>query len=210
MAAPSLSLLTQPESNTMQRSLITLAFAAAAAGTAVSAHAADITASFSGVVQSQTDSGHAIGDTVSGSFVWDTLSASFTSFTIAGRTIGAGYTSEASMTPDGYSALFQAQISPVTGGMGNQTFTLDLEGLMPWFSTVQTDATPVLLSSALQSNLDPAYSAFSFYMANADGTGIHSLSASISQISAVPEPASWLLALVGAVGLLARRARRAR
>lgn len=197
----------------MQHRLISLALtvAAAAGGTlATSAHAAVITARFSGVVQSQVDSGYAAGDAVSGSFSWDTGSAGFQSFTVGNRAIGAGYTSEATLTPDNYSAIFQAQISPVGGGGSvNETFTLDLEGLLPWFSPSATDAVPLLTSSTLQTNLDSASSTFSFYVADAAGTNVHRLVASLAQVSAVPEPASGALVLVAcAAGLMARRSRR--
>lgn len=63
--------------------------------------------------------------------------------------------------------------------------------------------------SQLASNLDTTLSNFGFYNAAADGTDVHSLSATLSafQVSAVPEPGMAVLMLVG-LAATARRVRR--
>ena len=181
--------------------LLTLSFAAAAAFGAVSAHAAILDATFSGTVATQSGTTFATGAAINGEFVFDTVSASFLSFNVGGQSVAPDFTSTAAVTPDRYSAIYRAQVSPVLGGDRNSSFNVDLEGLAPWSS----DDAVALLSNAAQlsSNLDTAFSSFGFYMANSDGTDVHSLNASLTglQVSAVPEPASALLLVFGIVGL---------
>ena len=188
------------------KSLLTFALTGAALATSLSAHAVLLDATFSGTVQSQTDTTTAVGSAISGNFVFDTSNSSFVSFVIGTQSVAAGFASTAAMTPDAYTALYTAQVTPVGAVQGavNSSFTLDLEGLAPWPA-----ATAVALlgsgSSALMANLDTALSTFGYYQANADGTGIHALTASLNNVAVVPEPANLLLFAAGAALLGLRR-----
>jgi len=179
--------------------ILTLALVAASALIPVSAHALPIDVKFMGTVQSQIDSGFAVNSPVSGEFFYDPVTAMYSLFTIAGRSVAPGFASSAVVTPDLTAAIFQAQLSPVqSGGTLNSTFTLDLEALIKWPSN---DAFAALSANVLAANLDKGLSTFGFYTANADGTGVHSLTASLSAIQAVPEPASLALCLAGLAAL---------
>ena len=182
-----------------------LAAACVALATTLSANADTIDAKFTGQVVSQTGTSFAVGSTISGEFVFDTVSNSFTMFQIGGQSSAPGYASKANITPDQYTALYQAQISPVElGGTLNSTFAVDLEGLAKWPGT---NAIDLLTNAALITNLDFPASSFGFFIANADGTGQRSVNASLGsfQITAVPEPTTVLLLVAGGVLLAARR-----
>ena len=99
--------------------LLTLAAVLAATCLTLPAQAALIDARFSGTVDAQNQSGSAVGATVSGEFVYDTVSASYLSFSVAGLSVAAGYASTASLTPDLSTALYRAQLSPVSGAATN-------------------------------------------------------------------------------------------
>lgn len=188
--------------------LLTLAVAVAAFATTLSAHASIIDAKFSGTVGSQTNTSFSVGAAIAGEFVYDTFIAKYLSFTVGGQSVAPGYASSASITPDLYSAIYQAQLSPVLGGTINSTYTVDLEGLSPWPSN---DAVALLTNATqLATNLDTGLSSFGFYTANADGTGVRSVNAMLTNIrvSAVPEPSSVALFLVGIAAVGLRRARR--
>ena len=177
-------------------------------GAAQPAAATVIDAKFSGTVESQTSTSFAVGAAVSGEFVYDTAASRYLSLVVGGQSVAAGFASMAAVTPDLYSAIYQAQLSPVPlPGTRNSTFTVDLEGQNPWPSN---DAVALLLNTAqLASNLDRTLSGFGFYDAAADGTDVHSLSATVSslQIAAVPEPSAVVLMLAG-MAAAARRLRR--
>lgn len=182
-----------------------LAAACAALVTTLSTNAAAIDAKFTGQVVSQTGTSFAVGSTISGEFVFDTVSNSFTMFQIGGQSSAPGYVSKADITPDQYTALYQAQISPVElGETLNSTFAVDLEGLAKWPGT---NAIDLLTNAALMPNLDFPASSFGFFIANADGTGQHSVNASLGSflITAVPEPTTVLLFVTGGILLAARR-----
>ena len=190
-----------------------LAAAFAAAFTTFSANAVVVNASFTGLVQSQAGSGAAIGAPVSGSFAYDTGSGSFLSYSIGGFSVAPGHGSSAAFSPDQYSALYTAQLSPVQqGGTLNSTFTLDLEALnTPWAA----GSAIALLSDAgqLVADLDLTYSTFGFYTGNADGTGVRSLSAQLTGLTVagpVPEPGTSALMALGLGALALGRAQRRR
>lgn len=191
--------------------LLKLAVAVAAVATSLSVHASVIDAKFSGTVASQVNTSFAVGTPISGEFFYDTFAGRYLSFMVGGQSVAPGYSSSASITPDQYSAIYQAQLSPVLGGAVNSTFAVDLEGLSPW---PFRDPMALLLDAGqLAANLDTSLSNFGFYTANADGTGVRSLNAMLTgiRVSAVPEPGTAVLLLVGvaAVGSL-RRSRRSR
>ena len=198
----------------MQR-LLTLAVAVAAVATTLSAHAEVIDATFSGTVSAQTGTPFALGATIGGEFTYDTSTSSYVSFKVGGQSVAAGYASTADFSPDLYTALYRAQLSPVPQGgepnstFLNSTFVVDLEALnAPWAS-----ANPIALLSSnaqLAGNLDKINSSFGYYTANADGTNIKSVTASLASlvVTTVPEPATALLFAAGAALLGLRSVRR--
>ena len=178
-----------------------LALAGAVLGTvAAPARAVVLDATFSGRVQSQTGTSFAVGSTLAGEFLYDTVAARFLTFTVGGQSVAPGFASTAALTPDLYTALYQAQVSPVAQpGSANSTFVVDLEAAnQPWAAT----SAVALLSDASQlaANLDRTASSFGYYLANADGSNVRSVSASIGalQVTApVPEPTSVAMLLAG-------------
>lgn len=180
----------------------------ALATTICTANASVIDARFNGTVTTQTNTTFAVGGVIAGEFFYDTALQRFLSFTIGGRSVAPGYTSSASMTPDRFSAIYQAQVSPVSGGANNSTFAVDLEGINPWSTG---NAITLLLNAAqLATNLDTTFSTFGFFTGNADGTNVSSLTASLAaiRVTAVPEPGSVGLVLIGLVAIGLRRTRR--
>ncbi len=187
-----------------------LSFTLIAAAAASPARAAIIDATFNGTVASQSGTSATVGQAITGEFVYDTLLGAYTRFTIGAASISAGYASRATLTPDRFSALFQAQISPVSqGGTVNQTFTVDLEGLSPWTAA---NAVAVLASAQLATNLDTAGnpagtfpSTFGYNLSNSDGSGTRRVSANLAAIQVttanVPEPASLGLVAAALLGL---------
>lgn len=183
-----------------------------------SAHAAIIDAKFTGTVASQAGTALVLGNAISGEFLYNTATSAYQSFTIGGVSITVPFASSASITPDLYSALYQAQISPLTtGGTVNKTFVLDLEGLNKWPSN---DAVALLTNTAvLPSNLDLITSpndlvpsTFGYNTSNSNGTGVVRVTANLATITvsstAVPEPASFVIlasALLLGAGFLPRR-----
>src|SRR6266851_207111 len=194
------------------RHFLRIAAAVAAIVTSICAHASFIDANFFGTVSSQVNAGFGLNSPITGEFIYDTSSARFLSFTIGGQTIAPGFASTAAITPDLFTALYRAQISPVQqGGTVNSTFTLDLEALnTPWPSNNAV----ALLSNAgqLATNLDLLNSSFGFFMGNADGTNIRSVTSALTrfQVSAAPEPGSLALLLAGAAVLGVQQSRRRR
>ncbi len=192
--------------------LFTLTAAVAALSFALPSQATLIDARFSGTVGSQVNAGFTVGAAIAGTFVYDTVLARYLSFTVGGQSVAPGFASTASLTPDLYSAIYRAQLSPVQqGGNLNSTFVVDLEGLNPWPSG---NAAGLLLNTAqLASNLDTAFSSFGFFTANVDGTGVRSVNAALTSLSAtaigaVPEPGTTALLLAGVVAFGLRRFRR--
>jgi hypothetical protein len=189
------------------KTISAIAFAVAALATAASARADVIDVTFTGVVQSQIGTSLAVNSAISGEFVYDTALSTYTLFTIGGETVAAGFASQADLSPDKYTALYTAQLSPVAvGGDVNSTFTVDLEAIAPWTAG---NAVALLTSAQLATNLDTTLSTFSYYMANSNGTNLRSVTATLTgiQVSAVPEPASVALLLAG-VAVLGAAVRR--
>lgn len=196
----------------MPRSFLSTA-ALLATCTVFSAHAAVVNASFTGLVETQTSTGFAVNAPISGSFAYDTGSASFLSFSIGGFNVAPGYGSSAAFSPDLYSALYTAQLSPVQqGGTLNSSFTLDLEAASnPWSAS----SAVALLGDApqLASDLDLSSSFFSFYTGNSDGTQVHSLTAGLTGLTVVgpvPEPGTYALMVFGLGALALRMGQRRR
>lgn len=185
------------------------------------AAAAVIDARFSGTVASQAGTALGIGSAISGEFLYDTAVSAYLSFTVGGLSAPTGFASTASLTPDRSSAIYRAQISPVSqGGTVNSTFTVDLESLAPFPSG---DAVALLTSAQLAANLDTAGSpnsqfpsTFGYNTSNADGTSVRQVSANLASISVtssgvpstgVPEPASLALVAAALLGVcMGRRA----
>jgi hypothetical protein len=189
------------------KSIFAAALAIAALTTVASAQATAIAATFNGVVQSQIGTGVALNSPISGGFIYDTTLSAYTAFTIGGQSVAPGFKSSAELTPNGYTALYTAQVSPVpAGGTLNSTFSVDLEASTTWAAS---SAVALLTSPELASNLDTTLSSFTYYTGNSDGTNVKSLTATLTgiQVSTVPEPASvaMLLAGVAMVGSLVRR-----
>lgn len=184
--------------------------AVAVFATAGIANAGTIDARFNGTVSDQTNSGFAVGSAIAGEFVYDTNAQRYLSFNVGGLTVAPGYASTASITPDLFTAIYRAQVSPVPGGGSNSTFIVDLEGINRWPSN---NAIALLLNaSVLATNLDTTFSTFGFFIGDAAGTNIRSLNAALStiRITAVPEPGSIALVVIGLTALGVGRARRAK
>ena len=174
---------------------------------ALSTHAAVVSASFSGLVQTQSNTSFATNSAISGSFSFDTGSNTFVSYVVGGQVVAPGFASVVNFTPDMFTALYVAQLSPVPQGTStNSTFTLDLEALnAPWASP---SASALLGDSAqLAADLDTANSSFGFYTANSDGSNVRSVNARLTNlqvIPGVPEPGTFALLGLGllAIGVL--------
>ena len=193
----------------MKCTLSVLAIAALAA--AVPAHADVYAVSFTGTVyQTQGATGQAVGNTVTGHFDLNSTTGSFLDFTIAGRSVAAGYLSSATIGPALTDAIYSAQVSPVAlGTPSNSTFTLDLSSLSTWPSTdtaytLLTDTTQLTTNLDTISNPLSAFpSTFNYYTANANGTNVVALTANLRSITttASPEPASFALLASSLLGL---------
>lgn len=193
----------------MKLTLSVLAIAAIAA--AVPVNAAVYTVGFTGTVyQTQGATGQAVGSSVSGNFDIDSITSNFLDFAIAGKSVGTGYQSFASIGPALTDAIYTAQVSPVSAGTpSNSSFTLDLSSLTTWPST-DTAFTLLTDKTQLTTNLDTITnplsafpSTFNYYTANADGTGIVALKANLTSVNvtATPEPASFALLASALLGM---------
>jgi hypothetical protein len=204
----------------MKNSFSILAISTLAVLSAAPAHADVIySVDFTGTVyQTQGVTGQSVGSTVTGHFDLDSTNASYLDFTIAGKSVAAGYTSFATIGPALTDAIYTAQVSPVSSGMpSDNTFSLDLSSLTTWPST-DTAYTLLTDTTQLANNLDTITnplsafpSTFNYYMANADGTNVVALAADLTSVTAtaVPEPASLGLVvplLLGLVLFVRRRA----
>jgi hypothetical protein len=201
----------------MKRTLTALAIAALAA--VVPAHATVFAVSFSGIVyQTHGATGQSAGSVISGHFDLDSVSGHYLDFTIAGKSVAAGYTSSASIGPALDDALYTAQVSPVSAGTpSNSTFSLDLSALTSW-PTADTPYSLLTATAQLTTNLDTINnplsafpSTFNYYTASSTGTNIVALKADLTSITAVatPEPSSLALlasSLLGLGFLIRRRA----
>ncbi len=146
----------------------------------------------------------------SGHFDIDSITSNFLDFTIAGKSVGTGYLSFASIGPALTDAIYTAQVSPVSAGTpSNSSFTLDLSSLTTWPST-DTAFTLLTDKTQLTTNLDTITnplsafpSTFNYYTANADGTGIVALKANLTSVNvtATPEPASFALLASALLGM---------
>jgi hypothetical protein len=197
----------------------TLSVFAIATLAAVATHAGPIyMVNFTGTVdQTQGATGESIGSTVMGHFDLDAATGNLLDFTIAGKSVAAGFTSMASIGPGGFDAIYTAQVSPVLSlGTPNSTFSLDLSSLTNCPST-DTALTLLTDKTQLTTNLDTITnplsafpSTFDYFTANANGTNVVSLSADLTSITATvtPEPASLALVavpLLFGLGLFVRR-----
>ena len=172
---------------------------------ALPARAAILDVTFSGPVTTEQNAAFTVGQTISGEFLYRTDTNQYLSFTIGGTSIQPPYTSSANLAVDEYTALYQAQSSPVaTGGSTNSTYTLDLEaiGVFPVTGNSTADAVSLLTNtSQLATNLDPS-SDFGFYNATASGTNVTSVTAALTTLKvAVPEPATLALIMTSIAGL---------
>ncbi len=195
----------------MQRITMILATALTAALTATSANADVLDATFSGTVSTQSGTTFVVGAAIGGEFTYDTDTGRFLSFEVGGRAVAPGYASSAAITPDLFSAIYQAQVTPVSQpGTSNSTFSLDLESLAGWPSR---DAAALLTdASQLASNLDATSSSFGFYTASAGGGDVQAVTATLGTlaVTAVPEPEIAALLLCGLASLGLVRARQGR
>src|ERR1700755_2204704 len=92
-------------------------FVIAALAAVVPAQATVYSVDFTGTVfQTQGTTGSAVGNTVTGHVDLNDVTGSFLDFTIAGKSVAAGYSSSASIVPPSTDALYAAQISPVSTG----------------------------------------------------------------------------------------------
>jgi hypothetical protein len=174
---------------------------------AAPADAAIYSTSFSGTVTQQTGTALSVGGAISGAFVYSSDQGRFLSFTVDGASATPPYASVVSTTPGAnpFTALFEAQNSAVQQGGTNQTFSLDLEALT---SFKNATALAILADPTLKSQLDPSLSQFSYFIGNADGTGIRSVTAALTVSSlntAVPEPVSLALLAAPVFGVVLRR-----
>ena len=179
--------------------------ACALAASSFAAHAGLIDARFNGTVFTQQNSTFAVGSALAGEFVYDTAIGRYVSFVIGGLSVAPGFRSTAAITPDLSTAIYQAQVSPLDGGSTNSTFNLTLGAITTFPSA---NAIALLLNAAqLTTNLDLDFSEFGFFTANADGTNQRSATASLGaiRITAVPEPESIALLVIGAAALGLRR-----
>ncbi len=189
----------------MQRITMFLATALTAAISAPPAHADVLDATFSGTVSTQSGTAFVVGAAIGGEFTYDTDTGRFLSFEVGGRAVAPGYASSAAITPDLFSAIYQAQVTPVgQPGASNSTFSLDLESLAGWPSQ---DAVALLTdASQLATNLDATSSGFGFYTGSAGGGGVQAVTATLGTlaVTAVPEPETiaMLLCALGALGLM--------
>jgi hypothetical protein len=197
----------------MKRTLSFLAIAALAV--VVPAHAAAVySVSFTGTVfQTQGATGQSNGSTVTGHFDLDSGTDTFLDFTIAGKSVAAGYQSFATIGPALTDAIYTAQVSPVaSGGTSNSTFSLDLSSLSTWPSadnviTLLTDTAQLTTNLDKVTNPLSAFpSTFRYFTANADGSNVVALDANLTSLSAsvvaaTPEPATLTLLISSLLGL---------
>jgi hypothetical protein len=202
----------------MKNSFSILAISTLAVLSAAPAHADVIySVNFTGTVyQTQGATGQSVGSTVTGHFDLDSTTASYLDFTIAGKSVAAGYTSFATIGPALTDAMYTAQVSPVSSGMpSNNTFSLDLSSLTTWPST-DTAYTLLTDTAQLANNLDTITnplsafaSTFNYYTANADGINVVALAANLTSFTAtaVPEPGGIVLIapLLVTLGFFIRR-----
>lgn len=179
--------------------------------TVVPAHATVFAVDFSGLVyQTQGATGHSVGNVVAGHFDLNSVTGKYLDFTIAGKSVAAGFDSTATIGPALTDAIYTAQVSPVSAGTpSNSSFSLDLSALSNWPSA-DTPFTLLTDTAQLTTNLDTVNnplsafpSTFNYYTANANGTNIASLKANLTSFTAVatPEPSSFALLASSLLGL---------